>query len=93
MPVVVVLALRAKALPDHVGAGDSGAHGRRFSSLGALWRSLVHSIACGLILRVKTQIWLLEPNRTVTTLLMSLPSWRRCSWRLDTQLEREPTAS
>jgi hypothetical protein len=50
----VAVAFRAKALPDLVGADEGGAHGRRFSSLGALSRSPVHSIACGLILRVKT---------------------------------------
>jgi hypothetical protein len=50
----VAVALRAKALPYLVGAGDGGAHGHHFSSLGALSRSPVHSMACGLILRVKT---------------------------------------
>jgi hypothetical protein len=42
--MLVVVALQAKALPDLVGAGDGGAHGRHFSSLGALSRSLVYSI-------------------------------------------------
>jgi hypothetical protein len=50
----VAMAFRAKALPDLVGADDGGAHGRHFFSLRALSRSPIHSIACGLILWVKT---------------------------------------
>jgi hypothetical protein len=35
----MTVVLRAKALPDLVGADDGGAHGRRFSPLGASSRS------------------------------------------------------
>jgi hypothetical protein len=51
---MVVIVLRAKVLPDAVGAADDGACRRRFLLGGVVEESRFTSIPCVLVLQVKT---------------------------------------